>query len=111
MKKLLIAIIKFYRRFLSPLKRGFYYIFSPFLVGEVGCRFHPTCSEYAIEAIEKYGALKGSIMAAKRILRCNPFNKGGYDPVKWLISIQGGLEFEFHKRRTNKVFWVYSKLN
>lgn len=64
------------------MKRGFYYIFSPFLVGEVGCRFHPTCSEYAIEAIEKYGALKGSIMAAKRILRCNPFNKGGYDPVK-----------------------------
>lgn len=50
--------------------------------GNVGCRFHPTCSEYAIEAIDKYGALKGGFMAFKRILRCNPFNKGGYDPVK-----------------------------
>ena len=48
----------------------------------IGCRFHPTCSQYAIEAIEKYGAFKGSAMAAKRIVRCNPFNKGGYDPVK-----------------------------
>jgi putative membrane protein insertion efficiency factor len=48
----------------------------------IGCRFHPTCSQYAIEAIEKYGAFKGSAIAAKRIVRCNPFNKGGYDPIK-----------------------------
>lgn len=82
MKKFLILLIKFYRKFLSPLKR-YIYIFSPMSAeGNVGCRFHPTCSEYAIEAIDKYGALKGGFMAFKRILRCNPFSKGGYDPVK-----------------------------
>lgn len=82
MKKLLILIIKFYRRFLSPIKRSFYHIFSPGTSEHIGCRFYPTCSQYAIEAIHKYGALKGTIMAGNRILRCNPFNKGGYDPVK-----------------------------
>ncbi|MFA6918817.1 MAG: membrane protein insertion efficiency factor YidD [Patescibacteria group bacterium] len=46
------------------------------------CRFHPTCSEYGYQAIEKYGIIKGGIMAAGRILRCNPFSKGGNDPVK-----------------------------
>lgn len=69
MKKILISIIKFYRKYISPLK-------SP------SCRFIPTCSEYAIEAIQKYGALKGLIMAIRRILKCHPFHKGGYDPVK-----------------------------
>ena len=68
MKKILIAVIKFYRRFISPLKRPC-------------CRFYPTCSQYALTAIEKYGALRGGFMAVKRILRCNPFCKGGYDPV------------------------------
>lgn len=82
MKRFLILLIKFYRKFLSPLKR-FLYILSP-VNAEVnaGCRFYPTCSEYAIDAITKYGALKGGIMSIKRILRCNPFSKGGYDPVK-----------------------------
>ncbi len=69
MKRLLIALIRFYRKFISPL-------FPP------RCRFYPTCSQYALEAIEKKGALKGSIMAIWRILRCHPFSKGGYDPVK-----------------------------
>jgi len=46
------------------------------------CRFYPTCSEYAIDAINKYGVLKGSIKAIYRVLRCNPFNNGGYDPVR-----------------------------
>ena len=46
------------------------------------CKFYPTCSNYAIDAILKYGSFKGSILAFKRVLRCNPFNKGGYDPVK-----------------------------
>ncbi len=46
------------------------------------CIYIPTCSQYAIDAIEKYGAIKGSFMAIKRILRCHPFHKGGYDPVK-----------------------------
>lgn len=82
MKKLLILIIKFYRIFLSPLKRVVYHVLSPSSGENVGCRFYPTCSEYSIDAIEKYGAIKGGIMAMKRILRCNPFNKGGYDPVK-----------------------------
>jgi len=69
MKKVLIFIIRIYKKYISPL-------FPP------SCRFYPTCSVYAIQAIEKYGAIKGSIKAIYRILRCNPFNKGGYDPVK-----------------------------
>ncbi len=69
MKRLLLALIRFYRKFISPL-------FPP------TCRFYSTCSQYALEAIEKKGAFKGSIMAIKRILRCHPFSKGGYDPVK-----------------------------
>lgn len=68
MKKIAIRIIKLYQRFISPL-------FSP------SCRFYPTCSHYALEALEKYGFLKGSFLSIKRILRCNPFFKGGYDPV------------------------------
>lgn len=68
MKKILIILIKFYKFALSP-------IFPP------SCRFYPTCSHYAIEAIEKFGSIKGLYLAVKRILRCNPFTKGGYDPV------------------------------
>ena len=68
MKKILIFLIKFYRDFLSPLK-------AP------SCRFVPTCSEYAWIAVERYVALKGGWMALRRILRCHPFHKGGYDPV------------------------------
>ncbi len=64
----LIGGIRFYRRALSPLKPPV-------------CRFEPTCSAYAIEAIERYGSLRGSWMALRRILRCQPFCKGGYDPV------------------------------
>lgn len=67
-KKLLIAIIKFYRKFISPLKPR-------------SCRFYPSCSEYAIIALEKFGVLKGGFLAIKRILKCHPFNPGGYDPV------------------------------
>ena len=69
MKKLLIMMIQFYRLCISPLKPP-------------SCRYIPTCSEYALLAIEKYGALRGGWMAVKRILRCHPFHKGGYDPVK-----------------------------
>lgn len=68
MKKLFIVLIKIYRLFISPLKPP-------------SCRFIPTCSEYAILAIEKYGVVRGGIMAVKRILRCHPFHPGGYDPV------------------------------
>lgn len=69
MKKLFLALIRFYRRSISPLTPP-------------SCRFTPTCSAYAYEAIEKYGALKGGFLALKRILRCHPFYKGDpYDPV------------------------------
>ena len=67
MKKILIFIIKFYRKYLSPLK-------------STKCPYTPTCSQYGLEAVEKYGAIKGGAMAAWRIIRCNPFSKGGYDP-------------------------------
>lgn len=68
MKKVLIGAVKFYRKYISPMK-------APC------CIYTPTCSEYAIEALEKYGALKGTYLAIRRILRCHPFHKGGYDPV------------------------------
>ncbi len=69
MKRILIGMIKFYKKYLSGLKMN------------STCIYVPTCSEYGIEAIEKYGALKGSLLTIWRILRCNPFAKGGYDPV------------------------------
>lgn len=69
MKRFLLFLIKSYKRYVSPLLPR-------------SCRFYPTCSEYAYQAISKYGVLKGSIKSIYRILRCNPFNKGGYDPVK-----------------------------
>lgn len=68
MKRVLIAIVRFYRGAISPH-------FRPC------CRYTPTCSQYAIEAIQKYGALKGFLLACWRILRCNPFCGSGYDPV------------------------------
>lgn len=68
MKKLIIIIIKAYQVFISPLSPG-------------KCRFIPTCSNYAIEAINRYGVIYGMYLSARRILRCNPFNPGGYDPV------------------------------
>ena len=69
MKKILRGIIRYYQKYLSGAK-----CYS-------SCKYYPTCSRYAIEAIEKYGAFKGGRLAAWRILRCNPFSKGGYDPV------------------------------
>ncbi|HEX9425278.1 MAG TPA: membrane protein insertion efficiency factor YidD [Pyrinomonadaceae bacterium] len=68
-KALLIAFLRFYKLVISP--------FLP-----PSCRFFPTCSQYATEAISRYGALRGSGMALRRLLRCHPFNPGGYDPVK-----------------------------
>lgn len=69
MSKILISCVKFYQRNISPYKGG------------ACCRFIPTCSEYAIEAFEKYGAIKGSFLALKRVLKCHPFHNGGYDPL------------------------------
>ena len=68
MKWLLLALVRFYRSFISPL-------LPP------SCRYVPTCSEYALIAIEKYGAMKGGWLSLKRILRCHPWHEGGYDPV------------------------------
>ncbi len=68
MKYLLIQLIRGYRLLISPL-------FPP------TCRFQPTCSNYAITAIERFGVIKGSFLAVKRILRCHPWHPGGYDPV------------------------------
>ncbi|MCR5494524.1 MAG: membrane protein insertion efficiency factor YidD [Treponema sp.] len=66
--KFFCLLIRFYQRFISPLFPAC-------------CRFTPTCSQYALEAIQKYGPGKGTFLAIKRILRCNPYSKGGYDPV------------------------------
>lgn len=66
--RILQGIIHFYQRNISPLFPRC-------------CIYYPTCSEYAVQAIKKYGALKGSFLAIKRILRCHPFHEGGYDPV------------------------------
>jgi len=76
-RQLAVGIIKLYQKTFSfdhgPLKKLYPHGF---------CRFSPTCSQYGIEAISKYGIVKGGLLAAWRILRCNPWNKGGYDPVK-----------------------------
>jgi len=69
LQKVLLAAIRMYRRYVSPLKPR-------------TCRFYPTCSVYGLQAIEKYGAVRGTWMLVRRILRCHPFNPGGYDPVK-----------------------------
>lgn len=70
LKRIVLAPVHLYRRFLSPLKR------TP------SCRYLPTCSEYAIEAVERRGVVRGVLLAAWRLLRCNPLFRGGYDPVK-----------------------------
>ena len=75
---ILLIPIYFYRACISPLKPP-------------TCRFVPTCSEYAIEALEKHGVIKGSLLAVYRILRCNPFSKGGYDPVP---EVRKGKRYE-----------------
>jgi uncharacterized protein len=68
LKKLLISFIRFYQIVISPIKPP-------------SCRFYPTCSHYGLEAVQRFGALKGGWLAAKRILKCHPFHPGGIDPV------------------------------
>ena len=69
MKHICMFLIKLYRKFISPLKKN------------PSCRFTPTCSEYALEAYKIHGFFKGTALSVWRVLRCNPFGKGGYDPV------------------------------
>ena len=68
MKRFIIIIIEFYQKYISPMK-------------STKCPYYPSCSAYGLEAVKKHGALKGSMLAAWRICRCNPLSKGGYDPV------------------------------
>jgi putative membrane protein insertion efficiency factor len=67
-KPVLLAVLRFYKAQVSPLLPA-------------GCRYTPTCSEYAMTAVEQYGAFRGTLMAIRRVLSCNPFSRGGYDPV------------------------------
>ena len=73
----MITLIRAYQRFVSPLfpRR---------------CKYHPTCSAYAVQAIESYGILRGSVLAAWRLLRCNPFSHGGFDPVPERFTLRTG---------------------
>lgn len=73
MKRMMLKSLRFYKRNVSPL-------LPP------ACKYIPTCSEYAMEAVERFGPVHGGYLAAKRLLRCNPFAKGGYDPVPGAID-------------------------
>ena len=72
MKKIFIFIIKIYKKTISPIISAC----------GIHCKYYPTCSEYTMQAINKYGCIKGSFLGVRRILKCNPFSKGGYDPLK-----------------------------
>ncbi|GBG93987.1 hypothetical protein LFYK43_04460 [Ligilactobacillus salitolerans] len=80
MKNILIFPIKIYQKVISPL-------FPP------SCRYYPTCSNYALQALEKHGLILGAVMALARIIRCNPFIRGGYDPVPEKFSIFRNLDW------------------
>ncbi len=69
MRSIAIFLIKLYQKFISPLFPA-------------SCRFYPTCSNYFIQALDKYGFIKGSYLGIKRILKCHPYNEGGHDPLK-----------------------------
>lgn len=73
------AIASLPRRLLAALIRGYQAAISPLL--PPSCRFHPSCSQYALEAVTRHGAVRGSWLAARRLARCHPFHPGGYDPV------------------------------
>ncbi len=72
MKNFFISSINYYQKNISPWMEN----------KNIKCKYYPSCSEYTKQAIEKYGAIKGSLLGCERIIRCNPFSKGGYDPLK-----------------------------
>jgi len=84
MKSLALRLLRLYKRWISPA-------FPP------SCRYVPTCSEYAMEAVERYGTLRGGIMAAWRVLRCHPLAKGGYDPVVKADPVRRSSPFISHR--------------
>lgn len=84
MKKLLLRLILFYRKYLSPLK-------------STKCPYFPSCSQYGLEAVERFGFVKGGFLIIWRILRCNPFSKGGYDPVPTKKEIKTFYKFDYKK--------------
>ncbi len=84
--QLWLAPVRFYRKFLSPLK------------GQGSCRFTPTCSAYAVGAVREWGILCGTLLAVFRILRCNPFSRGGYDPVPRRAEVFARLRNRFSRR-------------
>jgi uncharacterized protein len=69
MRELVLATLRFYKQWISPLLPS-------------ACRFHPSCSEYMMHAVEKYGVLRGVLLGLKRLSKCHPFHQGGYDPVR-----------------------------
>lgn len=71
-KRFLLFLLRKYKKYISPIFKHM----------GIECKYYPTCSEYMKQAIEKYGAFKGTFKGIKRLLRCNPFSKGGYDPLK-----------------------------
>ena len=72
MKSIILFFLKIYKKFVSPIFKSM----------GVECKYYPTCSEYAMSAVKKYGCIKGIYLSVKRIIKCNPFSKGGYDPLK-----------------------------
>ncbi len=72
MKKFFVLLLRGYQKFISPIFKNL----------GVNCKFYPSCSEYMLQAIQKYGVIKGCFLGVKRLLRCHPFAKGGYDPLK-----------------------------
>ena len=86
-RNFMIFWLRVYRRYISPLKPPM-------------CRFHPTCSQYAIEAIGVHGVLRGGLLATWRLLRCQPFSKGGYDPVPPAKSCCGATDDPLEEERT-----------
>jgi len=85
MKEIMLALVRFYRNWISPALPG-------------SCRFAPTCSAYAQEALERHGAWKGTFLAGRRLLKCHPFHAGGYDPVPEQVSYP---KFKIQDSRNN----------
>ncbi len=81
MHRTITYVVRIPRILLKGLVRFYQHVLSPHMLS--GCRYTPSCSEYAVEALEKYGALKGMVLAIHRLLRCAPWGQGGYDPPRW----------------------------